>query len=114
MTRSNVFNRPRFAIHLLACFTCAALLLFGAGCRRGDEKLKSIPPADPRIIGTWSLVGGDYPLENEYRANGTMVQQVGVGHTAPSPYRIEGEYLTVYLKQTDGQVSEFKNKFSID
>ena len=77
-------------------------------------KLSSVPPSDPRIIGSWSIVGGDYPLVNEYRADGMLVQYVGGRKcNAPSPFRIEGEYLIVSVEQDDGSVFEQKDRFTL-
>ena len=66
-----------------------------------------------RIIGSWRITGGDYPLVNEYRADGTLVQRVGGRKTEPYKFRIEGEYLTVSVPQPDGTISETKERFAL-
>lgn len=49
---------------------------------------------DPRIVGEWSLEeGDDYLLVDEYRADGTLVQHVFGKTTAPTPFRIEGNFI---------------------
>ena len=65
------------------------------------------------IVGTWKSVGGDYPLTNEYRADGTLVQHVGGRQTAPSPFRIEGDRLIVSVSQPDGTVFEQEDRFAV-
>ncbi|MDB5319951.1 MAG: hypothetical protein JWN40_1582 [Phycisphaerales bacterium] len=80
------------------------------GC---GKKLTSVPPSDPRIVGVWTLQGGDYPLTNEYRADGTVVQQVGGRTTEPSPFRIEGNLLIYSVQQSDGKISEQKEEFRL-
>src|SRR5215217_468855 len=83
-----------------------------AGCKR-KAAVQSVPPSDPRIVGSWTLTGGDYPLTDEYRADGTLVQHVGNRTTEPAPYRIEGEQIIVSLAQPDGRVTETKNRFTL-
>src|SRR5215217_468846 len=83
-----------------------------AGCKR-KAAVESVPPSDPRIVGSWTLTGGDYPLTDEYRADGTLVQHVGNRTTEPAPYRIEGEQIIVSLAQPDGRVTETKNRFTL-
>ena len=59
------------------------------------------------------MQGGDYPLTDEYRADGTLVQHVFGKTTEPMPFRIEGKFLVVGVKQDDGKVSEDKTEFSL-
>jgi hypothetical protein len=93
-------------------FTLLALAVMAGGC--GHGRAPSVPPADPRIIGLWTLEeGGDYPLTNEYRANGTVVQHVDGRSTEPSPFRIEGKFLIYSVKQPDGEVLEQKEEFTL-
>src|SRR4051812_31893628 len=76
-----------------------AVLSMVSGC--GKKKVASVPPSDPRIVGTWTLEGGDYALTNEYRADGTVVQHVGGRASEPSPFRIEGNLLIYSIEQPD-------------
>jgi len=87
-------------------------LCCAAGCFRKRDS-SGVPPADPRIVGSWTLQGGDYPLTDEYRADGTLVQHVFGKTTEPMPFRIEGKFLVVGVKQDDGKVSEDKTEFSL-
>src|SRR4051812_38765220 len=82
-----------------------------SGC--GKKKPASVPPSDPRIVGVWTLEGGDYALTNEYRADGTFVQHVSGRTTDPSPFRIEGNFLIYSVEQPDGKVSEQKEEFRL-
>lgn len=68
---------------------------------------------DPRILGFWTIVNGDYGLTDEYRANGTVVGYVGGRRSSPIPFRIDGEYLTYLVKQPDGSVFEQKARFKL-
>src|SRR5215216_2275925 len=88
-----------------------AVLLTVGGC--GKKKGASAPPSDPRIVGVWTLEGGDYPLTNEYRADGTVVQHVGGRATEPSRFRIEGNQLVYLVEQPDGKVVEQKEEFRL-
>ena len=92
-----------------------ALLLAGlfaaAGC--GGQKATGVASIDPRIIGTWNLTEGDYPLTNEYRADGTMVQHLMRGKTEPVPFRIEGNQLIYVQRQDDGRITEQKTQFEL-
>jgi hypothetical protein len=89
---------------------CALLGLLSVGC---DRRSGNVRPSDPRIIGSWTLVGGDYPLTNEYRADGTLVQHVSGRTGKPLPFRIEGKYLIVSVKQPDGTVSDTKDRIEL-
>ena len=100
-------------IWVIAGLSVCALLVVLVGCRRAG-KLSSSPPSDPRIVGSWTIVGGDYPLTNIYRADGTFVQRVGGRETQPQIFRIEGEHLITRLKQPDGSVGDDKERFAID
>ena len=84
------------------------VLLVGCG-----KKIKSVPPADPRIVGSWSVVNGDYPLTNIYRSDGTMVQHLSGGETDPSAYRIEGDQLIITIETKGEPPSEQKMRYSI-
>ena len=81
------------------------------GCRK--SKLASVPPSAPRIVGFWTLEGGDYALTNEYRKDGTCVQHVFGRTTEPHAYRIEGEFLINSVPQPDGTVDEQKEEFRL-
>ncbi len=70
-------------------------------------------PADPRIIGFWKGVGGDYPLINEYRPDGMSVQHVGDRSSKPSPFRTEGDHVIYSVEQPDGSIFEQKTKYMI-
>lgn len=87
------------------------LLTLGGGC--GKKESASVPPADPRIVGVWTLQGGDYPLTNEYLADGTVVQQVFGKKTDPRPFRIEGKFLVYSVTQPDGRVTDQKEEFTL-
>jgi hypothetical protein len=69
--------------------------------------------AGKKIIGAWRIEGGDYPLVNEYRSDGTAVQYVGDRGGKPMPFRVEGDLLIVSVKQPDGTIFEDKTRFSI-
>src|SRR5262245_3793020 len=77
------------------------------------SQTNDVTPADPRIIGFWKCVGGDYGLINEYRSDGTIIQHVGDRASPPSPFRIEAECVVYSLQQPDGSVSETKTRFEI-
>lgn len=70
-------------------------------------------PADKRIIGSWQIEGGDYPLIDEYRSDGTVVQHINDSCGNPMPFRIEGDLLIVSVTQPDGDIFDFKTQFSI-
>ena len=106
--RSGVFmihNLRSFGVFLLAALSVAG------GC--GKKEVASVPPSDPRIVGVWISQGGDYPLTNEYRADGTLVQYAFGKTSEPRPFRIEGDLLIYTLKQPDGSVTEQKQKFTL-
>src|SRR6266567_7921825 len=73
----------------------------------------NVPPTDPRIIGFWTSVSGDYTLTNEYRADGTLIQHVGDRTGRPIPFQIEGECLICSIEQPNGTVFEQKTRFAI-
>ena len=73
----------------------------------------NVAPADPRIIGFWKGVGGDYGLINEFRLDGTLIQHVGDRASRPSHFRIEGDYIITSLEQPDGSISEQKEQYAI-
>ena len=93
----------------IASVLFAALAMAG-GC---GEKAASVPASDPRIVGFWTLEGGDYPLTNEYRADGKFVQHVRGRVTDPSPFRIEGNLLIYSVAQPDGKIFEQKEEFRL-
>jgi hypothetical protein len=70
-------------------------------------------PSDTRIIGSWRIEGGDYPLINEYRSDGTLIQHIDDRSGEPIPFRIEGDLLVTSLVQPDGSVFENKTRFAI-
>jgi hypothetical protein len=74
---------------------------------------QSETPAEKRIIGSWRIEGGDYPLINEYRSDGTLVQHIDDRSGEPIPFRIEGDLLITSLEQPDGSVFENKTRFAI-
>jgi len=76
-------------------------------------KTPNAPPADPRIVGSWTIIGGDYPLTNDYRTDGTVVQHVGDRASQPKRFQIDGEYLTCFVEQPDGRIFEQKTRFGI-
>jgi hypothetical protein len=86
-----------------------AAVSLACGC--GKKEVASLPPSDPRIVGVWTLQGGDYPLTNEYLADGTVVQHVSGKKTDPSSFRIEGKFLIYTIEQPDGRVTEQKEEF---
>jgi len=73
----------------------------------------SVALADPRIIGFWRGIGGDYSLINEYRLDGMVIQHVGDRASKPSPFRTEGGYIIYSLEQPDGTVFEQKTQYEI-
>lgn len=105
---------PPRSVHRLLAF-CGILSVLGliSGCSRDGGDSRSSSP-DARIVGSWSSVGGDYALTNEYRPDGMLVQHVGAQKSKPMPYRIEGEYLVVSVKQPDGKVSDSKDRFVLE
>ena len=58
----------------------------------------------PDIIGFWEGVSGDYPLIDEYRADGTFIQHVRERSTKPAAFRIDGEYMIYSIEQPNGSV----------
>src|SRR5262245_11435081 len=66
-----------------------------------------------QLLGFWKVVGGDYPLTDEYRADGTLVQHVGDRTSDPIPFRIEGDQLISTLEQPDGTTSEQRERFEL-
>jgi hypothetical protein len=88
-----------------------SVLFTTSGC--GNRKVVSVPPSDPRIIGIWTAEGGDYPLTNEYRADGTLVQRSGDRATPPYPFRIEGKFLILPIERAKGEVFEQKEEYTI-
>ena len=84
-----------------------------SGCKRGST-LSSVPPSDPRIVGSWTIVGGDYPLTDTYGSDGMLVQRVNGRTTEATPYRIEKGYLICSLPQPDGTVVEQKVRFTLN
>lgn len=67
----------------------------------------------PQLVGFWKVVGGDYPLINEYRADGVLIQHVGDQTADPIGLRVEGEYLVSIIEQPDGSISEDREKFEV-
>src|SRR5688572_14547782 len=65
---------------------------------------------DPRIIGSWKGIGGDYGLVNEYRSDCTVVQHVGDRASRPLPFRTEGNYVIYSLEQPNGSIFEQKTQ----
>ena len=88
------------------------LLVALAGCDR-DDRPAGVAPTDPRIVGAWTMAGGDYPLTDEYRADGMLVQTVRGRTMEPHPFRIEGEFIIVSVKQPDGTAYEQKDRFTL-
>ena len=76
-------------------------------------KIENMPPEDLRIVGSWSIIGGDYQLTDEYRADGTVVQHVGGRTSKPKRFQIDGEILTCFVEQPDGRIFEQKARFGI-
>ena len=70
-------------------------------------------PADPRIIGFWKVVDGDYALINEYRSDGTIIQYVGDRASKPSSFRIEDDYIICCSEQPNGSIFEQKTRYAI-
>src|SRR5690349_20926170 len=77
------------------------------------EGTPNVTPADPRIIGFWKGIGGDYGLINEFRSDGILIQHVGDRTTRPAPYRIEGDHVVTVLEQPDGSISEDRTQYAI-
>ena len=98
------------SVRLLGVVLLSVLFLAG-GC--GKKGITSVPPSDPRIVGVWTLEGGDYPLTNEYFADGTVVQHVFGKKTDPRPFRIEGKFLIYTVEQPDGRMTEQKEEFTL-
>ena len=59
------------------------------------------------------MVGGDYPLVNEYRPSGMLIQHVGGRTSEPIPFRVEGDYVVSILEQPDGTTSEHRERFEV-
>jgi hypothetical protein len=70
-------------------------------------------PLEKAILGRWTVINGDYPLSNEYRADGTLIQRMGGSERAPLPYRVDGDVLIYSVEQPDGSIFEQKMKFKI-
>lgn len=66
-----------------------------------------------QLIGFWKVIGGDYPLVDEYRSDGVLVQHVGDQASDPIPVRVEGDFLVARLEQPDGTMSEQKERFEL-
>jgi hypothetical protein len=66
-----------------------------------------------QLIGFWKVVGGDYPLVDEYRAEGVLIQRVGDQTSDPIPFRVEGDCLISILEQPDGSKSEQRERFEL-
>jgi hypothetical protein len=77
------------------------------------DKIQNVPPADMRIVGAWTITGGDYPLTDVYRADGTVVQYVAGQIIQPRRFEIDGEFLTCFVEQKDGRIFEQKARFGI-
>src|SRR3954468_19362832 len=88
-----------------------AVLPAVGGC--GKKMPASVPPSDPRIVGVWTLEVGDYPMTKEYRADGTVVQQMGKRTTPACPFRIEGNLLIYTVEQPDRNITEQKEEFQL-
>lgn len=58
------------------------------------------------LIGFWTIIGGDYNLTNEYRADSTMIQHSCGRQGQPIPFRVEKDRLILLIEQPDGEVSE--------
>ncbi len=96
---------------LLVMILIAPITLLALG---GCSKNVGTPPSDPRIIGYWTMVGGDYPLTNEYRADGMFIQHSGAQSGDASPFRIEGDQIIITITQPDGKPSIFKIRFQLE
>jgi len=66
-----------------------------------------------QLIGFWKVVGGDYPLVDEYRSNGMLIQHVGDQTSEPIAFRVEGDYVVSILDQPDGTTSEQRERFEV-
>jgi hypothetical protein len=66
-----------------------------------------------QLIGFWKVVGGDYPLTDEYRPDGTLIQHVGDRTSDPIAFRVEGNHLISSLEQPDGTTSEQRAQFEL-
>lgn len=75
--------------------------------------LPTTKPADARVVGSWTIVNGDYPLTNLYRDDGVMVQSVNGRRGEPMAYRIERDRLIVSIRQEDGKLSQNEERFEI-
>lgn len=71
----------------------------------------SQPDAD--IVGFWKVIGGDYPLINEYRSDGTLIQHIGNRAGKPIPFRTDGNCIISFLEQPDGRIYEEKKQFLV-
>jgi hypothetical protein len=65
------------------------------------------------LIGFWKVVGGDYPLVDEYRSDGVLIQHVGDQTSDPIPCRVEGDFIVSILEQPDGSTSEQRERFEL-
>jgi hypothetical protein len=71
------------------------------------------PPSDPRIVGSWSSVGGPYAATYEYRADGMSLQHVGGTTRGPFPYRIDGDSIIVTATMPSGKVLGERTRFTL-
>jgi hypothetical protein len=75
------------------------------------DKTSNVHIAASRIIGFWTVIDGDYPLTDEYRADGTIVQHIGDIVSKPHPFRIEGDFIISSIKQPSGKIFEQRAQF---
>lgn len=75
-----------------------------------DAATSNIPQ---QLVGFWKIRNGDYRLINEYRGTGEMVQYVNGTDTGPSRFSVDKSCLIAYVTQKNGDVLEFKNKYSL-
>ena len=111
-------NRERFssfaAIALIAkVVVCGWVLPTTSGCNR-QKAPSGVGAAPAGLVGSWTNVGGDYLLTNEYRADGMFLQHVGGRSSTPDPYRVEGEFIVVSVKQPDGSVIKQRDRFVLE
>ena len=66
-----------------------------------------------QLIGFWKIVGGDYPLVDEYRADGVLIQHVGDRTSEPITIRVEGDFMITRVEQPDGSTSEDRERFEL-
>jgi hypothetical protein len=74
------------------------------------QKSSNVPQ---QLIGFWKVVDGDYPLVDEYRPDGVLVQHIGDRTSDPIPFRVEGDFLISSLEQPDGTTSEQREQFAV-